>query len=435
VINWDPIKAVRWMPQTEKRKLVPLSTLLKTARQGVVTAGLDSGDVAVEVARVTDIQQIIPGTGERRFVSPSVLSRHMVEIGDVLVPRVGRQGRACCISSHATPIVPGEGLFVVKPKRREWGPVIAAALCTSTVKRWLGQLLATDRKATLTKDQLGEIPVPSHGQFDFGQIADLVDQASALAHGGKEALDRVRGGVGLMLERAPTALFRNNYQWLPAPDGLQGWCWQNVQRHWLLDRAQWQVPGLKRLHEVITLSSHRPKTIVEGDPAFVLDSSDVRPDWYLALPEPSNHQEAEFLAPQAVSARKRFFAIHHECLLIPTVGNIVSEPAVIPEEMLQRGAGPLMVPIHWLPLTGLSYPRALAIVLDHPFGRLQRQLGAAFSTAPYITRETIENHLIPAMPEEQWQAWEEELCRAQTLFIEALTKAKQAVAIVEGWYA
>jgi hypothetical protein len=94
-----------------------------------------------------------------------------------------------------------------------------------------------------------------------------------------------------------------------------------------------------------------------------------------------------------------------------------------------------MVPIHWLPLIGLPYPRALAIVLDHPFGRLQRQLGAAFNTAPHITRETIENLLIPAAPEEQWHAWEEELCRAEKLFIEALTKAKQAVAIVEEWYA
>ena len=152
--NWDPIEAVRWTAQASPSKWVPLGTLLKTARQGVVTAGLDSGDVAVEVARVTDIQRIIPGSGEQRFVSPSILSRHMIEIGDVLVPRVGRQGRACCISSHATPIVPGEGLFVARPKRREWGPVIAAALCTSAVKRWLGQPLATDRMATLTKDQL-----------------------------------------------------------------------------------------------------------------------------------------------------------------------------------------------------------------------------------------------------------------------------------------
>jgi hypothetical protein len=434
-VNWDPLEAMRWAPQTSARKLVPLGTLLKMARQGVVTARLDSGDVAVEVARVTDIQRIIPGTGERRFVSPSILSRHTVEIGDVLVPRVGRHGRACCISSHATPIVPGEGLFMARPKRREWGSVIAAALCTSTVKRWLGQLLTTDRVATLTKDRLSEIPVPSPTQFDFGQIVNTVDQASAEACAGKEALDRVRGEVGLILERAPTALFRNHYQWLPSPDGLQGWCWQNVQRHWLLDRAQWQVRGLKPLCEVVTLSSHRAKTIVEGNPVFMLGSSDVRPTWYLALPEPSNHQEAEFLTSQPGSARKRFFAIHRECLLIPTVGNILSEPAVIPEEVLQRGTGPLMVPIHWLPLIGLRYPRAMAIVLDHPFGRLQRQLGAAFSTAPHITRETIENLLIPALPEAQWHVWEEQLCWAEKLFIEALTKAKQAVALVEEWYA
>jgi hypothetical protein len=118
--NWDPTAAAYWEADTQSRsKYVPLSTLLKGIRQGVFMSERDSGDIAVEIARVTDVQFIIPGMGECGVVSPSILRRHVVETGDVLVARVGRGGRACCIPSGAPPIVPREGLLVARPGRRE----------------------------------------------------------------------------------------------------------------------------------------------------------------------------------------------------------------------------------------------------------------------------------------------------------------------------
>ena len=434
--SWNPIVAAHWGAGTQPgSKCVPLSTLLKVARQGVFMAGLDSGDSVVEVARITDVQQIIPGVGERGLVSLLTMRRHAVEAGDVLVVRVGRSGRACCIPSGATPIVPREGLLVARPKRREWGPAIAAALCTPTMKRWLSQRPAGRSTATLTKEQLGMIPVPSPAWCDFGQIAALVEQATALAHEGQDLLEHVRGGVGLLLEDAPTTMLLDDHLWLPDADVLQGWCWQDVQRYWLRDRAQWQVRGLKPLYEVVDIPSHQPKTSVGDWPAFVLETDDMRPDWYLALPEPLNSQEVASTPARTASATQRFFAVDNECLLIPTVSNIVAAPVVVPEEVFSRVAEPLMVPMHWLPLAGLRYPRALAVVLDHPFVRLQRQLGGAFSTVPHITREAIASLLIPAVSEEQWDAWEQELRQAHSLCIAAMAKAQQAIAMVEEWYA
>jgi hypothetical protein len=64
------------------------------------------------------------------------------------------------------------------------------------MKRWLSQLSTGGRTATLTKEQLGTIPVPSPACYDFGQIAALVEQAAALAHAGRDFLEHVRGGVG-----------------------------------------------------------------------------------------------------------------------------------------------------------------------------------------------------------------------------------------------
>src|SRR5215510_10684648 len=84
--NWDPRAAAYWEAETQPgSKCVPLSTLLKGIRQGVFISEHDSGDIAVEIARVADVQLVIPGMGDRGMVSPSILRRHVVETGDVLV--------------------------------------------------------------------------------------------------------------------------------------------------------------------------------------------------------------------------------------------------------------------------------------------------------------------------------------------------------------
>ena len=132
---------------------------------------------------------------------------------------------------------------------------------------------------------------------------------------------------------------------------------------------------------------------------------------------------------------KRFFEVDRECLLIPTAGDITASPVVIPSERTEPGLPPVMVPIYWLPLVNLPQPRALAVVLDHPFVRLQRQLAGAFSTVTHINREDIANLLIPAVTKETWRQWETELRDAHGVFIEADSKAKEAIALAESWYA
>jgi hypothetical protein len=358
----------------------------------------------------------------------------MIEAGDVLVARISRLGQAAYVSVNQTPLVPREDLLVARPQRREWGPAICAALCTQAVKRWFGQFFTGGRVVTLTKDQLAAIPIPSPTKYDFSQISKLVDQAGALVHAGQESLDHARGEVELYLQEAPVDFLLDNHLWLQDINVLQGWCWQDVQRYWLHDRAQWQVRRLARLGEAVDLWSHRAKTVAENQRAFVLENDDLRPDWYLALPELRQHPELESSPEQATSTTRRFFAVDREALLLPTVSNIVAEPVVVPTEVFERAGMPLLVPIHWLPLIGLPYPRALAIILDHPFVRLQRRLSVAFSSVAHITREAIADLLIPAVPEERWQAWERDLRQAHNLFIEAMTKAKQAIAIVEEWY-
>src|SRR5207249_477459 len=96
---------------------------------------------------------------------------------------------------------------------------------------------------------------------------------------------------------------------------------------------------------------------------------------------------------------------------------------------------PLMVPIYWLPLLKLATPRALAVVLDHPFVRLQRQLAGAFSTVTHITRDNLSDLLIPSLGKEVWDQWEAELRDAHRFFIDADAKANEAIAIAEGWFA
>lgn len=427
--------AVRWGAEASGNgKVVPLGALLKGTRQGVIAARLDAGDIAIEIAGVTDVQQVVPGAGERRFVSPLVLRRHVVETGDVLVARVGRHGYASCIWSGAPPIVPREGVFVVRPKQREWGPVLAAALCTPTVRRWLRQLPTSGHTTTLTKEQLRQIPVPSPAQCDFGQIVALVDRASTLAYEARGRLERIRGSVGLLLEYAPTSDLPQPHLWLSDLAILHGWCWQDVRRYWLRHQAQWRVRGLQPLHDVIDLTFYRAKTVGGGQPGVVLETNDLRPDWYLARPELAERHESASTPTRTAPATQRFFAIHGECLLIPTVGDILAAPVVIPDEVFSDTTVPLLVSIHWLPLVGLRYPRALAVVLDHPFVRLQRQLSAAFSTVPHLTRDDIASLLMPTVAEDQWETWEQELRQAHSLFSAAAAQVKQVVAMVEEWY-
>jgi hypothetical protein len=426
--RWDAVFGLQ-APRRSCR-VVPLQDLVKTIRQGTPVSELDSGDLPVHAARVGDIYGMILGAGEVRKVSPHVLRRHLLETGDVLVPRVGRSGGACCFGSEASPMIPREGLLVAKPIRREWGPVLAAALCTATARSCLLAAAPQGRQGALTIEDLASIPIPSPTEFDFQAVAKLSDEAGHHDHVARALIEHVRGEVGAVLESSPLETERRSSAWFNKLGDLDGWGWQTLERHWLNEAAQWRLRGLKPLDEVFPVRDFRVKSVIPRSRVRVLNANDLRPDWYLAILS----GDASIADSVHGQAARRLFAVDRESLLIPTVGDITGEPVVVPDSHLHDLTVPLAVTLHWLPLAGLRYPRALAVVLDHPFLRLQRKLAGAFSTVTHISREEIGTLLIPSVYPDQWNAWEAQVREAQDHLLEAEAIARKIVATVEGWY-
>jgi hypothetical protein len=184
------------------------------------------------------------------------------------------------------------------------------------------------------------------------------------------------------------------------------------------------------LNEVFPVSDYRLKTVISHSRVRLINANDLRADWYLAIPSAANANDDSIPERPA----RRLFAVCQESLLIPTVGNIAGEPVVVTERSLRHAIAPLASTIHWLPLAGLPYPRALAVVLDHPFLRLQRKLASAFSTVTHITREEIGALLIPFVTPAQWNEWEAQVREAQDHLMEAEAIARNIIATVEEWY-
>jgi len=434
--TWDPGLAVReWARARDHGRLVPLGSLLSQVRQGIFAGSFGRGDLSVRTIRVSDLHPLLIGDGEVRELAVGSVRRHLAVDGDVLVARVGGLGQVGCVTQATESLVPREGILVARPMNKKWGPAIAAALCTEHSRERLSGLLVGSRSASLTIERLSDIPVPSPRHFDFAQVSNLVDAAGELVKAGCEILDRVRGHIGMVLEGAPTEPTRHPFTWVAEPAWLQGWGWSDVQRYLLISRLRLRAGSLIRLGDAIDLDAYRAKTIDVSAGIRGMESDDLRPDWYLGLPtsKPAMANESDEMPSRATP--KRFFEVDRECLLVPTAGDITASPVVIPSERTVRGHPPVMVPIYWLPLVNLPHPRALAVVLDHPFVRLQRQLAGAFSKVTHINREDIANLLMPAVTEEIWNQWETELRGAHRLFIEANAKTKEAITIAERWYA
>ncbi len=433
--TWDPALAVRsGVGNGDGGRFVPFDSLLSSVGQGVFVGRAAEGDVAVRLIRVSDLHPLLIGDGEVGQMGAGVVRRHLAVDGDVLISRVGRIGQVGCVTHATESLVPRGGLFVARPLNKAWGPAIAAALCTNHVRDLLNSLLVGTRSASLTIEQISEIPIPSPRHCDFEQIDELVDAAGEAVRAGCEMLDRVRGQLGMMLEGAPTEPDGRTFAWIGEPAWLQGWGWTNVQRYLLVSRLRLRAASLVRLGDVIDLHAARAKTVDVTGVTTGLDSAHIRPDWHLVLPGSKPGTIDESAPPTSRVAPKRFFEVDRECLLIPTVGNIAAAPVVLPGELTSPDRPPMMVPTYWLPLVKLARPRALAVMLDHRFVRLQRELAGAFSTVRHVTRDDIADLLIPEVSNETWDRWEAELRQAHHLFIEADTKAKQAIAIAEEWY-
>src|SRR5262249_31384335 len=152
------------------------------------------------------------------------------------------------------------------------------------------------------------------------------------------------------------------WTWIAEPAWLKGWGWSDVERYLLVSRLRLRGGSLVRLGDVIDLDAARAKTVDVVAEVPGLESDDVRPDWYLALPTMRPVADHEHQAAGSGSAHKRFFEVRGECLLIPPAGNITAAPVVLPGELFSVLGPPVMVPIYWLPLVKLTWPRALAVV-------------------------------------------------------------------------
>ena len=60
---------------------------------------------------------------------------------------------------------------------------------------------------------------------------------------------------------------------------------------------------------------------------------------------------------------------------------------------------------------------------------------AIHAVSKNTTRDDIADLLIPAVNDDVWDRWEADLRQAHRHFIDADAKAKEAIAIAEGWYA
>lgn len=431
--RWDPLYALQGLVFAKgDNQFVSLGSLLRSIRQGVFSGIIETGDVSVRMLRIADINPILLGEGELHLLTDKLVMRHIASEGDVLVSRVGRLGLASCVTNASTPLVPRDSILVATPKDTRWGAAIAAALSCNSARGWMSDLMRGNHAASLTIEQLNEVPIPSPLQFDFDSVHRLVEQAGLLMNEARKAVSLVRGEVGIELENAPTKSLSQLTFWLEDIAALRAWSWQDVERYSVRRKARGAIRGLQYLSEAVSFAEHRASTEnLERIPSFTIDANDVRTDWYLALPK---QQKSVGEQANTEHVLKRYFSVTEEALLIPTVGDITASPVVVPQESIDGANSPLMVPTSWLPIVGLEHPRAVAVVLDHPFVRLQRRLGGAFSTVPHITREEIRELLIPALPTALLDSWESRMRVAHNQFMHSVELCEQAIKTVEEWY-
>src|SRR5207244_1404844 len=126
---------------------------------------------------------------------------------------------------------------------------------------------------------------PSPAEFDFLTVARLTEEVGRLEQSGRTQIERVRGEIGAVLESAPVTTDSQIAVWFAKLTELDGCGWQEFERYWLRERAQWRVRGLKPLNVVFPVADFRIRTVIPHGRVHVLSANDLRPDCYLAVPE------------------------------------------------------------------------------------------------------------------------------------------------------
>ena len=427
--RWDSGYAVFWPERAYSiRDFIPLGENVREVRQGIFFSSFDADGVPVRVIRGADIRSMRLDSGEAGLLSGRLTARQAVSVGDVLLNRIGRQKAACSVTASSGTIVCRDSVLIVKPVAPEAGAVIAAALNSSSVQRWLAGLSVGFGTSSLSVEELCDVPMPKLNAAQTAQVHHAVQDAAELAERAMQRIELVRGEVGVVLERAPVDAVHDHAMYVSDIERLRGWSWQDAQRAIALEKGQKFIKSLRPFGELVNLKSQRGNGLDGGaSEGFLVNASAMQRDAYLALPD---RVSAEVITTLALALS----VVDSEALLVPAAGNILASPAVIPQAWFDEHGSKVSVSGAWVAVAGARYPRALAVILDHPFLVLQRQLSSSHSTVPHITREDIAELLVPDVPEESMARWEELIVRAHAELMESKQQINQVLASAEEWY-
>jgi hypothetical protein len=434
--RWDPLhlSQATWLPSGKSWKR--LGDYLVQARQGVSTRLTPEGDAPANLLRSADVFPVLQGRGTPCTVDRQVLQRHLLAPGDVLIPRVGGDVRACCIGRRQRPLFPSSETLVLRPSRQDWGPALAALLSTSAADSYVHTGTVGTGPPTLTVGLLQNMPVPDLDAEVAQVVARLAVEMEPLAQEGERRLDLVRQEVELLLEGAPGAPFPGRTCWVETLRIPGGWSWGEVcvERMQAEARRRCKATRLRPLAELLGKEPGRQPT-AEAAGGVVIDRQFLRPDWYLAVPP---RQDTGTVSPPTTAGGGQgplLQKLQEEALLVPLVGDVAAPPVLITKDLLAGAGGVVQVGLRWLPVTGFRYPRALAVVLDHPFVRAQRQRAATGSTVSHLAQEDVGRVLVPAVDDVVWARWEGQVAAAHSFLVRAAQAANLMVLTAERWCA
>lgn len=409
----------------ETKGFVLLGGLCESIQQGVSARTIKDGELQVGFLRSADIAPPSEAVGNITAVADK-LAKRLLRPGDVLMPRVGATGRADYVGSVSRPLLAGQELMTLRLKNPQYAPLIAAALSSKNVKAQITGLMAGSTIPTLTRDAIGRILVPDPQQPKAYHLLEELKASKASIAEAESALATTRANVDRIFENAPSDISADNFQWVTTHRMPPDWGWQNVLHHSVIKDGQNRLQAVARLGELPHLNLQRGGFLKAPAQLKRLSTSGFRTQWHLALLESVENESG--------AQTKAGLVLDRKALLVPMVGNIESAPIVIDEDLIEQASGAIVVPVHWGVITDFDWLRSLAVVLDHPFVRLQRRLAGVASTVPHLPIEALKDLILPAVAASQWAQWETTMETIHSKLFSAAGVYATVSDGIEAWY-
>ncbi len=397
-VSWIPFDAIQRMHREGSHgSMVPMETLCKSVQQGVSLHVVKQGDLQVGLVRSAHLAPPSLVSGELVLVSRK-LTRRLLLPGDVLIPRVGGGGRADYVGNEASPLLPTQELMAIRLKNPRHAPLIAAALSSEPVRRQMQGVAAGSTIPTLTRNAILQLQVPDPETRKARTLLEMLTHVRESVVRGELELAGIRAEVDRFLENVPAQVTRDGWRWVKPHALPPDWGWQNTVHQFVLKEAQRCLHRTLPLDRLPGLNIQRGGDLKALSGLKRLNPGGFRANWYLALAD-SIEMEPEFGSKPGV-------LLDGKALLLPMVGGIEGAPIYIGGDLIKQVGGTVVAPSHWGVLTHFAWLRSLAVVLDHPFIRLQRRLAGVSSTVSHVPMELLKELLLPAVPENQWRHWE-----------------------------